>query len=48
MPYNVRMTMYYSFDNVEADSQEQAKELISSLDWEEHLKDVIFDVEEDA
>ena len=45
--YKVRMTIYYEFEGVEADSKEKAKESITDYVWDRHTRDVIFDVEEE-
>ena len=45
--YTVRMTIYYEFEGVEADSAKQAKEEIVDQDWDRHIRDVIFDVKEE-
>ena len=42
--YTVYMTHYYRFENVEADSEEEAKEEIVDTSWDECLMDVVFDV----
>ena len=46
--YTVKMTIYYEFEGVEADNEEHAKEAIVDEDWDRHIKDVIFDVEEET
>ena len=46
--YKVKMTIYYEFEGVEADNEEHAKEAIVDEDWDRHIKDVIFDVEEET
>ena len=43
--YTVRMTHYYKFESVQAESEEESKEIIENYSWDEHLMDVIFDVE---
>ena len=43
--YNVRITVYHQID-VEADSQADALEQAEDLIWDDHIKDVIIDVEE--
>ena len=43
--YTVRMTHYYKFKSVEANSEEEAKQEIENYSWDEHLMDVIFDIE---
>jgi len=43
--YNVRITVYHQFD-VEADSQADALEQAEQEIWDDHIKDVIIDVEE--
>ena len=45
--YKVRMTIYYEFEGVEADNKEEAKEAITDDVWDRHIKDIIFDVEEE-
>ena len=45
--YKVRMTIYYEFEGVEADSEEKAKEAITDDVWDRYIKDVIFDVEKE-
>ena len=43
--YKVRITVYHQID-VEADSQADALEQAEDLIWDDHIKDVIIDVEE--
>ena len=43
--YSVRITVYHQID-VEADSQADALEQAEELMWDDHIKDVIIDVEE--
>ena len=45
--FNVRMTEYYEFKNVEAANEEEAKHEITDYVWSDHMKDVIFDVEKE-
>ena len=45
--YKVRMTIYYEFEGVEADSTVEAKVAIVDQDWDRHIKDVIFDIEKE-
>tara|TARA_Y100000361_G_C11160784_1_gene347158 strand:+ start:4084 stop:4248 length:165 start_codon:yes stop_codon:yes gene_type:complete len=42
--YTVRMTIYYEFEEVEARNEEHAKVVIVDEDWDRHIRDVIFDV----
>lgn len=46
MKYTVYLTLGYRFENIEADSPEEAREMIEDDDWDRHLIDVQFDVEE--
>lgn len=43
--FNIRVTVYHSFD-VEADSYEEARDKAEDVMWDDHVKDVIIDVEE--
>ena len=43
--YKVRITVYHQID-VESDSQADALEQAEDLIWDDHIKDVIIDVEE--
>ncbi len=43
--FKVYVTVYHLI-NVEANSVEDAKELATKETWGDHIKDVIFDVEE--
>lgn len=43
--YSVRITVYHQID-VEADSQADALEQAEQVIWDDHIKDVIIDVEE--
>ena len=45
--YTVKMTIYYEFEGVEADNEDDAKEAITDDVWDRHIKDVIFDVEKE-
>jgi len=45
--YTVRMTICYEFKGIEADNKEEAKEAITDDVWDRHIKDIIFDVEEE-
>ena len=42
--YTVYVTVYHSFE-VEADSAEEAREDAGEVIWDDHIKDVIIDVE---
>ena len=45
--FKVYVTVYHRIDDVEASNEEEAKDLASSdYIWDDHIKDVIFDVEE--
>lgn len=45
--YKVYVTVYHTIDDVEADSPEQAKEIVTTdVIWDDHVKDVAVDVEE--
>lgn len=44
--YSVRVTVYHQF-TVEADSEEQARDrAVSEAIWDDHIKDIIIDIEE--
>ena len=43
--YKVYVTVYHRID-VEASNKEEAKELAKGEIWDDHIKDVIMDVEE--
>ena len=45
--YTVRMTICYEFKGIEADNKEEAKGAITDDVWDRHIKDIIFDVEEE-
>ena len=45
--FKVYVTVYHMIDDIEANSADEAKELASSdYIWDDHIKDVIIDVEE--
>ena len=45
--FKVYVTVYHRIDDIEANSADEAKELASSdYIWDDHIKDVIIDVEE--
>ncbi len=45
--FKVYVIVYHLIDDVEANSAEEAKELASTdYIWDDHIKDVIIDVEE--
>jgi len=43
--YKVYVTVYHRID-IEASNKEEAKELVKDEIWDDHIKDVIIDVEE--
>ena len=45
--YKVYVTVYHTIDDVEADSPEEARKIVTSdVIWDDHIKDVDVDVEE--
>lgn len=44
--FKVYVTVYHRIDGIEANSAEEAKELAKEELWDDHVKDVIIDVEE--
>jgi hypothetical protein len=45
--FKVNVTVYHAFYDIEASSEEEAKELAASdYIWDDHIMDVIIDVEE--
>ena len=45
--FKVNVTVYHAFYDIEASSEEEAKELAASdYIWDDHIMDVILDVEE--
>ena len=44
--YKVYVTVYHCIRDIEADSPEEAKELAKEEIWDDHISDVIIDVEE--
>ena len=46
--FKVYVTVYHSIDGIEATSEEEAREKAATdYIWDDHIKDVIIDVEED-
>jgi len=43
--FKVKVTVYHSFDT-EAANEEEAREEAKEIIWDDHIKDVIIDVEE--
>ena len=43
--YKAKITVYHSFD-IEAANEEEAREEAKEVIWDDHIKDVIIDVEE--
>ena len=43
--FKVKVTLYHSFE-VEAETEEDAREELVHVMWDDHLKDCIIDVEE--
>ena len=44
--FKVYVTVYHRINDIEASSEEEAKELAKEEIWDDHIKDVIIDVEE--
>ena len=44
--FKVYVTVYHRIDDIEASNEEEAKELAKEEIWDDHIKDVIIDVEE--
>jgi hypothetical protein len=46
--YKAYLTVYHCIYDIEADSPEEAEELASTdYIWDDHIKDIIIDIEED-
>lgn len=43
--YKVKVTLYHGFE-VEAETEEDAREEANHVQWDDHLKDAIIDIEE--
>ena len=43
--FKIKVTVYHSFD-IEAANEEEAREEAKEIIWDDHIKDVIIDVEE--
>ncbi len=44
--FKVYVTVYHMIDDIEANSMNEAQELAKEEIWDDHIKDVIIDVEE--
>jgi hypothetical protein len=44
--FKVYVTVYHRIDDIEASNEEEAKELAKEEIWDDHIKDVVIDVEE--
>ena len=44
--FKVYVTVYHRIDGIEADNAEEAREIAIEEIWDDHVKDVIIDVEE--
>ena len=45
--YEARVTIYYKLPIILACDKEEALEKAKEIDWEEHIRDCIIDIEED-
>lgn len=43
--YKVKVTVYHSFE-VEAETEEDAREEANHVMWDDHVKDCVIDIEE--